>query len=216
MFLKKRHGFESGYPSFWKRYRVFLCLVFGIFLLDQASKFWAVDKLSEGFLGLSSFSSKVKKFVDDPPRPGHQGYYYRPKAGAQVEVVDNYLRFHYAENTGAAFSLFADWPEKRRRGFFHIISIVAVVFILYLQMKLPKVASRKEVWIRMGLPLVFAGAIGNYADRLARGFVVDFIQAHWQNKWFWPTFNVADMAISVGMACLILDAFLRKETKGQL
>lgn len=216
MLLKKQRGFENTYPGFWARYRIFICVVFGVFLLDQASKFWAIDALSEGFSGLSGVSAKAKKFLRDVPPPGHQGYYYKPKAGAQMEVVDAYLRFHYAENTGAAFSLFASWPEKGRRWFFHLVSLVAVVFIFYLQMHLPKVASRKELWIRAGLPLVFGGALGNYADRLARGFVVDFIQAHWQNKYFWPTFNVADMAISVGMVCLILDAFLRKEPKGRL
>jgi len=213
MFLKKQNGFENAYPGFWRRYRVFLGIVLGILLVDQATKFWAVDSLTEGFQGLSGFSAKAKKFLNDVPEPGHQGYHYRPRAGAQVEVVDDYLRFAYAENTGAAFSLFADWPEKRRRWFFHIISMVAVVFVLYLQRALPKVASRKEVWIRLGLPLVLGGALGNYIDRLARGFVVDFIQAHWQNKMSWPTFNIADMAISVGMACVILDAFVRKETK---
>jgi len=213
MLLKKQNGFENAYPGFWQRYGVFLCVVFGVLFFDQATKFWAVDVLSEGFDGLSGFSAKAKKFVNDPPTPGHQGYYYRPKPGAQVEVVDNYLRFSYAENTGAAFSLFADWPEKRRRWFFHIMSMVAVAFILYLQVKLPKVVSRKEVWMRLGLPLVLAGALGNYMDRLARGFVVDFIQAHWQHKAAWPTFNIADMAISVGLACIVLDAFVRKETK---
>jgi len=213
MLLKKQSGFGSASPGFWKRYGAFLGIVLGVLLVDQATKFWAVDTLSEGFEGLPGFSAKLKKFLNDPPQLGHKGYYYKPKAGAQVEVVDAYLRFHYAENTGAAFSLFADWPEKRRRWFFHVISIVAVACILYVQRGLPKVASRKEIWIRTALPLFLAGALGNYMDRLTRGFVVDFIQAHWQNKAFWPTFNVADMAISVGFACFILDAFLRKETK---
>jgi signal peptidase II len=207
---------KNAYPGFWGRHGVFLCIVLGVLLADQASKFWTLDTLSEAFHGLSGFGEKAKKFLSDEPQPVSRGYHYAPKVGAEVELSPSYLRFHYAENTGAAFSLFANWPEKTRRWFFHIVSIVAVVAVFYLQTRLPRVASRKEVWIRMGLPLVLGGALGNYADRLARGFVVDFIQAHWQNKWFWPSFNIADMAISVGMACLILDAFLRKETKGRL
>jgi len=214
MLLKKRPAFENAPPGFWKRHGLFLCVVLGVLLLDQTSKFWAVDTLSQGFAGLGGFGAKAGKFLKDDLSPGPRGYHYLPQEG--VEVVDAYLRFYYAENTGAAFSLFADMPEKTRRWFFHVISLVAVAAILYLQTRLPKVASRKEFWIRLGLPLVLGGALGNYMDRLARGFVVDFIQAHWQNRWFWPTFNVADMAISVGMVCLILDAFLRKEAKSSL
>ncbi|MCL2626399.1 MAG: signal peptidase II [Cystobacterineae bacterium] len=211
MLLKKPKKFENGPPGFWVRYRLFLCVVLGVLVLDQASKFWVVDHLSEGFKGLSGFSEKAKKFIKDDTKVGPRGYHYAPKAA--VEVSASYLRFNYAENTGAAFSLFADWPEQTRRWFFNIISILAIGAILYFQSKLPKVASGRELWIRLGLPLVLGGALGNYMDRLTRGFVVDFIQAHWQNRLFWPSFNVADMAISVGMVCLILDAFVRKESK---
>ena len=58
---------------------------------------------------------------------------------------------------------------------------------------------------------MLGGALGNYIDRLARGFVVDFVQAHWKDQAYWPSFNVADMAICVGVGMLILDAFVRKE-----
>jgi len=206
MFSKK---FENAPSGFWIRHRFFLCVALGVLLLDQGSKFWVVDRLSEGFSGLSGFSEKAKKFLKDNPEQGSRGYHYMPKSA--MEISASYLRFSYAENTGAAFSIFADWPEKTRRWFFNIIAIVAITAIFYFQLKLPKLASRKEVWIRLGLPLVLGGALGNYADRLARGFVVDFIQAHWQNKLFWPSFNIADIAISAGMVCLILDAFIRKE-----
>ncbi|MCL2013259.1 MAG: signal peptidase II [Cystobacterineae bacterium] len=214
MFLKKRGIFENAPPGWWRRHGFFVLLVLVVFGADQASKFWVIDAFSNGFEGLEGVSAKVKKFLRDETKPGPGGYHYRPKAS--VEISQNHLRFHYAENTGAAFSLFATWPEKTRRWFFNMVSIIAVGVLLYLYLKLPKVASRKELWIRMGLPLVLGGALGNHVDRLARGFVVDFIQAHWQNRWFWPSFNVADMAICIGMACLILDAFVRKETKGRL
>jgi signal peptidase II len=72
-----------------------------------------------------------------------------------------------------------------------------------------------EKWAQWGLSLVLGGALGNYIDRLARGFVVDFIQAHWKDQAYWPSFNVADMAICVGVGMLILDAFVRKEQPAQ-
>ncbi len=55
------------------------------------------------------------------------------------------------------------------------------------------------------------GAVGNWVDRLARGFVIDFLEAHWYNKATWPNFNVADAAIVVGVGLLMVDAFVRKE-----
>jgi signal peptidase II len=69
---------------------------------------------------------------------------------------------------------------------------------------------REAKW---GLPLVFGGAIGNYLDRLARGFVIDFLEAHWFEKAYWPAFNIADSAIVVGVGLLVIDSFVRKETK---
>ena len=62
------------------------------------------------------------------------------------------------------------------------------------------------------LPLVLGGAIGNYIDRIARAFVIDFLEAHWYDKAAWPSFNVADAAIVVGVGLLMVDAFVRKET----
>ena len=73
--------------------------------------------------------------------------------------------------------------------------------------------GRQERWARIGLPLVLGGALGNWVDRLARGFVIDFIEAHWREVYTWPSFNVADSAIVVGVALLVIDGFVRKERK---
>ena len=70
-----------------------------------------------------------------------------------------------------------------------------------------------ERWALAGLPLVLGGALGNWVDRLARGFVIDFIEAHWREVYSWPSFNVADSAIVVGVAFLVIDGFVRKEPK---
>jgi signal peptidase II len=59
------------------------------------------------------------------------------------------------------------------------------------------------------LACILGGAVGNVIDRLLYGYVVDFLQFHWGNRWYFPAFNVADSAITVGAACLILDELLR-------
>jgi signal peptidase II len=60
---------------------------------------------------------------------------------------------------------------------------------------------------------VLGGALGNYVDRIARGFVIDFLEAHWFDKAAWPSFNIADAAICVGVGMLVVDAFVRREEK---
>jgi signal peptidase II len=63
---------------------------------------------------------------------------------------------------------------------------------------------------------VLGGALGNYLDRLARGFVIDFIEAHWHERATWPSFNVADSCIVVGVGLLLLDGLLRRESKAEV
>lgn len=71
--------------------------------------------------------------------------------------------------------------------------------------------TQKDQWLlRFALALVFGGAIGNFADRIRLGYVIDFIEWHWYDKASWPTFNVADSAISVGVCLMILDMFLHR------
>jgi signal peptidase II len=65
------------------------------------------------------------------------------------------------------------------------------------------------VWLRAGLTLVLAGAIGNLIDRASLGYVIDFVVVHWEDAYF-PAFNVADAAISVGAICLIIDMFQQR------
>jgi signal peptidase II len=109
----------------------------------------------------------------------------------------------YARNTGAAFSFLAD-AGGWQRWFFLAIGIGASAFILYL---LARHGSQRL--FSLALALILGGAIGNLIDRLARGKVVDFLLAHWQERWFFPAFNVADAAITVGAVLLVLDELLR-------
>jgi signal peptidase II len=68
-----------------------------------------------------------------------------------------------------------------------------------------------DTWSQLGLALILGGAVGNYIDRLTRGFVVDFLEAHWFDKATWPSFNIADSAICIGAALILIDSFRREK-----
>jgi signal peptidase II len=107
------------------------------------------------------------------------------------------VRYH---NEGAAFSFLAD-AGGWQKWFFSGISIVAIIVITYLLKK-----HQTQKLFCLGLALVLGGAIGNLYDRLTLGYVVDFLLFHYQT-YAWPAFNVADSAICVGVALLLIDSF---------
>lgn len=124
-----------------------------------------------------------------------------------VNVIDGCFRFIYARNYGAAWSLFADMNETWRVPFFVFISIVAmVVIVLFLRM-----VETRDRWMTVALAFVAGGAVGNFIDRVAFGYVVDFIDVYY-DKWHWPTFNVADIFISTGVIMMGLGILLGKGT----
>lgn len=127
----------------------------------------------------------------------------------EVLPVLEITRLH---NTGAAFSLLAG-ASGWQRWFFVGLATVVSAGIVYWLWRMPRSAP---AWLPAGLALVMGGALGNVIDRLAHGHVVDFLHFHW-DRWYFPAFNVADSAISVGAGLLILDALLegrRKQPRG--
>lgn len=113
--------------------------------------------------------------------------------------ITGFFDLVFAHNTGAAFSLFADQPGWQR-GFFITIASVAVIVILYLLRR-----SSGSTLARFALSLILGGALGNLIDRLMLGYVVDFLSFH-LGTYYWPAFNVADSAITVGAVLLIWDS----------
>ena len=103
-------------------------------------------------------------------------------------------------NTGAAFSLFAD-GSGWQRWFFTAVAIAAAALIAWLLRR-----GGRTLYC-LGLALILGGALGNLLDRLVIGKVVDFLLFHY-DRWAWPAFNVADSAITVGAALLIVDSLL--------
>ena len=166
---------------------IFLAIVAVIsFFADIGSKIWAEQRLG-----------------------GYPGY---------MNVTENHLQFVLAKNKGGAWGLFQGQTESIRRPFFLLVSVVAIVFIVTLYNK----AKPKQHALKWGLPLVLGGALGNVFDRIRYGHVIDFIdyRADWIKTFnsliqkrvpghivtdHWPTFNIADVAICVGVALMAID-----------
>jgi signal peptidase II len=163
---------------------------------DQWTKFLAVDRLTTAFQqhGAQTLSEKVAGF-----------YSYRLLEAFSREpytVWQPVWRMSYVENPGAAWGMFRSLSEGTRNAFFTLISIAAVGFILYYYRRL----EARQVYLRLALAMVLSGAVGNFIDRLARHYVIDFIEWYWWNRpdLRWPTFNVADSLIVVGVLMLVL------------
>ncbi|UII72306.1 signal peptidase II [Pseudomonas sp. HN11] len=125
----------------------------------------------------------------------------------QIVVIPDYFSWTLAYNTGAAFSFLADSGGWQRWLFALIAVVVSAVLVVWL-----KRLGRDDTWLAIALALVLGGALGNLYDRIALGHVIDFILVHWQNRHYFPAFNFADSAITVGAIMLALDMFKSKKT----
>jgi signal peptidase II len=115
-------------------------------------------------------------------------------------AVTPFLKFSLAFNTGAAFSILRDAGGWQNLFFVGVAFVISVV-ILFMIRRL----GTNDVQVAVALMLVLGGALGNVIDRVRYGYVVDFIDVYYR-AWHWPTFNIADSAISIGAVLLVLDA----------
>ncbi|MDY6849416.1 MAG: signal peptidase II [Thermodesulfobacteriota bacterium] len=115
-----------------------------------------------------------------------------------VTVIENLFNITYVRNQGAAFGILSE--SAYRIPFFITVSLVAAVGILWYLSRLG--ADKKKAVF--ALSLIFAGALGNLIDRIRFGEVIDFLDVHW-HQYHWPAFNMADSAITVGVALLLID-----------
>jgi len=127
----------------------------------------------------------------------------RPGYCESIEVLPVF-RFVLTHNEGAAFSFLADAGGWQRWFLLLISAVVSSVIAVWLW----RIRGKEKV-LALALALVLGGALGNLVDRAYHGYVVDFILVHWEQYYF-PAFNVADAAITVGAFFLILDMFLPK------
>ena len=119
-----------------------------------------------------------------------------------IPLIDGLIGFRYATNAGAAFGLF-----QGGRWFFVILTVVVLAVILVYEFKLPY--TKQNIWVRIPLTLMLAGAIGNFIDRLLFGYVVDMFEFLFIN---FPIFNVADILLVIGtFAYAFVVLFILKE-----
>ncbi|MFT4997840.1 MAG: signal peptidase II [Flavobacteriales bacterium] len=129
-------------------------------------------------------------------------------ANGFIKVTD-FFSLILAYNKGAAFSFLSDAGGWQRWFFTAVAVAVSAVLVVWIYR-----LKQHEKLLAIALALVLGGAIGNVYDRIMLGHVVDFILVHYQDNYF-PAFNIADSAISVGAALLILDAFLQGKKTGE-
>lgn len=130
-------------------------------------------------------------------------YYLRPYERIDLLPV---LNITLMFNKGAAFSLLAGangWQQWLFVG-------LALAFSGVIMVWLRRLPARGHAWFAAGLSLILGGALGNAVDRVWHGHVIDFIQVHWNNVWYFPTFNLADSAITVGAIIVAADALFRR------
>jgi len=119
---------------------------------------------------------------------------------ASVTVVPGLMDFTHVRNTGAAFGLLNAADFRFKTALIGTIAVAALVGVGIYAASL----ARHEIMARVGLALIIGGAGGNLIDRVVIGSVVDFVDVYWRTHHFWA-FNVADSAITVGAAVMILD-----------
>jgi signal peptidase II len=196
-----------------RRWRLALALVFGVLFADQVTKMLAVQHLTPGIAASYladrgetlrdrahqrdvnreiGFLEATRKFYSvESPCNG------RGSMCPEVRVIDGFWSWRYAENVGAAFSLFRGMNESFRLPMLLGFAVIAVIFMFVYVHRL----TDDQLLLTTSLGLIIGGALGNFADRLHLGYVIDFI-LWYQGSFRWPVFNVADSAIVVG-GCLI-------------
>lgn len=123
-----------------------------------------------------------------------------------IVVIENFFSITHVRNKGAAFGILSSFSPDLVLPFFIILTLVALIGILYLYITMP---DQKKTPL-IALCLIFAGALGNFIDRLRLGEVVDFLDFHWYH-YHWPAFNVADSSITIGVIIYILSLLYSRQ-----
>jgi signal peptidase II len=178
------------------KWRLLAAIVVAGLLADQATKFLAVDRLTWAFqrAGARTLPERVRAFYTLSNLEG--------LAREPYVVFRSWWRMSYVENPNAAFSLGSFLPPGPRHAVFLVFAAVAVVALVWFYRRLDEGQRYQQIT----LALVLTGAAGNVVDRLWRRYVIDFVEWYWWNRpdLRWPTFNLADSMLSVGIVLLLL------------
>jgi len=181
-----------------RRWILLLAISASVIVADQGTKYWAVANLTHVFerAGAETAGEKVDAFLG---KRKLERMRTRP-----VVVHPEFFQLRYVENPGAAWGMLSSLHDEVRIPFFYVVSILAIGIITVIFSRI----RREQRLLQVIFALILGGAIGNFIDRVARGYVIDFIDWHWKHQGHFPTFNVADVAISLGLGGLILEGLL--------
>ena len=133
-----------------------------------------------------------------------RSFYY----GERMPVIEGFLDITHVRNPGGAFSFFATGDAEWRLPFFIGTTLLALVLLIVFHLRLPANARLAAV----ALGAILGGAVGNLIDRIVYGEVIDWIDVHLWWGYTWPTFNVADSCIVVGVALLLYETYVVGES----
>ncbi|MBI5101909.1 MAG: signal peptidase II [Nitrospirae bacterium] len=115
----------------------------------------------------------------------------------QIVKITSFFNIVYYRNTGSAFGMFKDLGNL----FFMAMSVAAIIVVVVLMLR--------DMENGLGFALILGGAAGNLCDRIVHGYVIDFAEVH-AGRFYWPAFNIADSALSLGVIMLLINSFPRK------
>jgi signal peptidase II len=115
-----------------------------------------------------------------------------------INVIPGFFDLTHVHNPGGAFGIFAQSSKALRQFFFLALTSVAIIMIFMFYRSIP----RSHPWLSFGLALIFGGALGNLIDRVRMGEVVDFLKFY-VGRYQWPSFNIADSAVTIGVGIFI-------------
>ena len=160
---------------------------------------------NQKYMVASASRDGAKLFATNEVKPGDKiSFNYVSKT-----VIEGYYDYQYAQNPGAAWSFLADQSPRFRSIFFGTTGILAVLLIFGF-IVVSKWKTQKPLIIF--LACILGGAVGNIIDRFRMGYVIDFISWH-VGEHYWPTFNVADIFVTCGVALLVIDLFIHRHDK---
>ncbi len=175
-----------------RRYLFLVGLSFVLIAADQGTKWWAATNLAELRI------ERSRPACDEDGEIARRGRYHPVR---QVHVIEGLFSLRYVENCAGAFGILSEQDESIRRPFFLAVSLAAIAFIVLLFRRL----QPNQVLLAWALPFVLGGALGNLIDRIHLRYVIDFIDWYHASIGRWPTFNIADAAIVVGVGLILLD-----------
>ncbi len=123
-----------------------------------------------------------------------------------IVIIPSFFNLTYVHNTGAAFSFLSEAGGWQRWFFAALAIVMSTIMTIWLTR-----LKENETLLAVALSLILGGAIGNLIDRLFYGYVIDFLDVYY-GTYHWPAFNIADSAITIGVALMLIDSFRSQET----